>query len=105
MKLLIDQINVLVSVNEEAKDKTRQKVCNATAPWKLFSREFTNSDVSTFEKETSDQRNELVVCTESESQGFPVGEEGTVNCEEEQPEKIEFWKFKTNDDKVREAPL
>ena len=44
-------------------------------------------------KETSDQRDELVICTESESQGFPVGEEGAVNREEKQPVKMEIMKF------------
>ena len=43
-----------------------------------------------FLKETSDQRDELVICTESESQGFPVGEEGAVNREEKQPEKMKI---------------
>ena len=46
-----------------------------------------------FLKETSDQRDELVICTESESQGFPVGEEGAVNREEKQPVKMEIMKF------------
>ena len=53
-----------------------------------------STEIFDFLKETSDQRDELVICTESESQGFPVGEEGAVNCEKEQPEKGEIRQFK-----------
>ena len=44
-------------------------------------------------EKTSNQGDEFVICTESESQGFPVGEEGAVNGEEKQPGKMEIWKY------------
>ena len=42
-------------------------------------------------EKTSNQGDEFVICTESESQGFPVGEEGAVNGEEKQPGKMSIW--------------
>ena len=61
--------------------------------FQLFLRQTSNNNVI-LSKLTSNQRDKFVVCTKSESQCFPVGEEGAVNREKEQPEKGEIRQFK-----------